>query len=698
MNANPAPLDLKMELSETSTPHPNPSVKPESQEQALPLHTSNTQTGENSQQSLTDERPTAAPSFSNPTANGNENGNTSREGSSAVSSAPEDAPMPESDNEHYASDNEPELGDNGPPSKKKKGQRFFCTDFPPCHLSFTRSEHLARHIRKHTGERPFQCHCSRRFSRLDNLRQHAQTVHVNEDIPGDSLAATGTRFQRQIRTDRVRPQGRARAGTAGSQGGHSRGHARNLSTSSIASTMSTFSQAQDPRRRPPPLMMANDGAARARLSLETMPPAPKTPPGQVHGYTTQSPATLYTPSSATTYAVGESASPFYASPASTTSAFWGDHVPGRRLSVPSGTRPFESPHANSYPPIHPRQPVPVTRPYAPGESPFASSPVSHTPQDAPGTSPTDGDWRRRTWHPSTGFARPATSGLWFQQSAENPPPVVVPNPQSMPNQQPPTLPGIESFDQMQQSPLAPPRREPTPMQIDRPDQPVPSASRPFAPSFEAPVPTTRPQPPISRPGHRRGYLSLDMTLQRGLTKLDIRGNTPQMDTAQWGQQEPQNAGSQPVTTGQTEALLPVPVLPAQNTQITSSGPYLDASARNPPKLNKRRAWYNGPTADFPQQELPVRNSNAPSELPSNGAPRPTVDHLATVAQNESEMRRHSFAPVDVTQAPSFPQRSSLVGNSEQKSGFYSSSPDDRGMGRLEALVAVATGESNGRIL
>jgi hypothetical protein len=38
--------------------------------------------------------------------------------------------------------------DDGKPSrKKKKGQRFYCTDFPPCNLSFTRSEHLARHIR-----------------------------------------------------------------------------------------------------------------------------------------------------------------------------------------------------------------------------------------------------------------------------------------------------------------------------------------------------------------------------------------------------------------------------------------------------------------------------------------------------------------------------------------------------------------------
>jgi hypothetical protein len=32
-------------------------------------------------------------------------------------------------------------------------------------------------------------------------------VHVNEETPPDSLAATGARFQRQVRTDRVRPPG-----------------------------------------------------------------------------------------------------------------------------------------------------------------------------------------------------------------------------------------------------------------------------------------------------------------------------------------------------------------------------------------------------------------------------------------------------------------------------------------------------------
>jgi hypothetical protein len=101
--------------------------------------------------------------------------------------------------------------------------------------------------RKHTGERPFQCHCSRRFSRLDNLRQHAQTVHVNEEIPMDSLAATGTRFQRQVRTDRVRPPGnRSRASTAGSQTSQGRGHHRNsLSASSIGSIVSARMQGDD---------------------------------------------------------------------------------------------------------------------------------------------------------------------------------------------------------------------------------------------------------------------------------------------------------------------------------------------------------------------------------------------------------------------------------------------------------------------
>lgn len=61
--------------------------------------------------------------------------------------------------------------------------------------------------RKHTGERPFQCHCLKAFSRLDNLRQHCQTVHSdtperNEEILRkltvlhSNLAASAAKSQR----------------------------------------------------------------------------------------------------------------------------------------------------------------------------------------------------------------------------------------------------------------------------------------------------------------------------------------------------------------------------------------------------------------------------------------------------------------------------------------------------------------------
>jgi len=67
-------------------------------------------------------------------------------------------------------------GSGSPRSQKKM---FVCIGYGECEMSFSRAEHLARHVRKHTGERPFQCHCGREFSRLDNLRQHAQTVHAD---------------------------------------------------------------------------------------------------------------------------------------------------------------------------------------------------------------------------------------------------------------------------------------------------------------------------------------------------------------------------------------------------------------------------------------------------------------------------------------------------------------------------------------
>lgn len=77
-------------------------------------------------------------------------GNSHRSAHSHHSSDSQDVEMADDDDDEGedGSDNDSVTSDSQRPSKKKKkGQRFFCTDFPPCQLSFTRSEHLARHIR-----------------------------------------------------------------------------------------------------------------------------------------------------------------------------------------------------------------------------------------------------------------------------------------------------------------------------------------------------------------------------------------------------------------------------------------------------------------------------------------------------------------------------------------------------------------------
>jgi hypothetical protein len=76
-------------------------------------------------------------------------GHSELSGSSKDSS--DDVDMDDSDGGHtvdggVTTGDESVSGDGKKP-KKKKSQRFYCTDYPPCNLSFTRSEHLARHIR-----------------------------------------------------------------------------------------------------------------------------------------------------------------------------------------------------------------------------------------------------------------------------------------------------------------------------------------------------------------------------------------------------------------------------------------------------------------------------------------------------------------------------------------------------------------------
>jgi len=55
-------------------------------------------------------------------------------------------------------------------------KRNFPCPYDKCLFSFCRPEHLKRHIRTHTGERPFICeYCAKSFPRRDTLKLHLKT-------------------------------------------------------------------------------------------------------------------------------------------------------------------------------------------------------------------------------------------------------------------------------------------------------------------------------------------------------------------------------------------------------------------------------------------------------------------------------------------------------------------------------------------
>ncbi|KAJ4285986.1 Up in starvation [Collariella sp. IMI 366227] len=568
-----------------------------------------------------------------------------REGSqrSRRSKESDDVDMDDSDGEGHGaeegaagSDDESVSGD-GTKSKKKKSQRFYCTDYPPCNLSFTRRNTLA------------------------NARFNATTVHVNEDIPIDSLAATGTRFQRQIRTDRVRQPGRARSSTAGSMGPGARGHSKSLSTSSINSVSSIASgySVTDARRRPPPLIMADP---RSRHSLE----AYRAPDGQY--YRPPSPGDFSTPTSAT-FSTGQN-SPRWApvmSPASSHSRSHsmyssGSRTPGRRLSVPSGGNPFQSPHG------------PVQRgPFGPsGLNTSNNGAFSPAPPGSLLASPTvssggwsrrdsvssvaEEAWRRRTWHPDTREYNGASRLSQVISSSQFPPDTATLQLPSAAAQQT-RLPGIESFDELARR--TPPRRVPSPMMID----------------------SVPPNPPMAYQGGQAPQW--DPNLDRGLNRLDI--STPPRDGAgAWANEanqallaraEQARVRFEPEV--RTVEVAPPPMQPTHGPGMLGPRHQHTVSApafHNVPRESRRHGWYNGPAHH--------------TETIHEG--RPHVDRIVhpNISSFQGFPAREQLPLVHQQHGPGIDRMERIPERPPNQGG------NPESLKRLEALVAVATSEGS----
>ncbi|KAG8134163.1 hypothetical protein E2320_007293 [Naja naja] len=110
---------------------------------------------------------------------------------------------------------------------KKKGRRGKCSSkcFCPkphekafacpvenCVRSFARSDELNRHLRIHTGHKPFQCRiCLRNFSRSDHLTTHIRTHTGEKPFSCDDCGRRFARSDEKKRHSKVHLKQKARA-------------------------------------------------------------------------------------------------------------------------------------------------------------------------------------------------------------------------------------------------------------------------------------------------------------------------------------------------------------------------------------------------------------------------------------------------------------------------------------------------------
>jgi len=243
------------------------------------------------------------------------------------------------------------------------------------------------------------------------------------------------------------------------------------------------------------------------------------------------------------------------------------------------------------------------------------------------------------------------------------------------------LPGIESFDEI--TPLAPPPRNPSPMMIDSGISRAPALSQGGGFGTE----------------DQRGHASQwDMNLDRGLNRLDI--NTPPRDGAgAWANEANQAllARAEQARVRFEPEVKPGPTAHPPMVPTSAAGVFgprhqhtVSAPAFNTARESRRHGWYNGPVAVHPA-----------SETIHEGRPHvdrivhPNVTSFQGFPAREQQPVIHQQqlgSPMERTERVERMERMERMERIPERAPNQGGEPES--MKRLEALVAVATGQGS----